>query len=45
LGETFDKAIKLGYNPNIVNIGDVFSQEVSIDYFGQVILDDIKKFG
>jgi len=43
--ETFDKAIKLGYNPNIVNIGGGFSQEESIDYFGQVILDNIKKYG
>lgn len=43
--ETFDKARKLGYNPNIIDIGGGFSHHVSIDEFGKVILDAIKENG
>ncbi len=42
--ETIDKAKKLGYNPNIIDIGGGFSHEVSIDHFGKVITDTIHEF-
>ncbi len=42
--ETFDKAKKLGYNPNIVDIGGGFSQEVLIDDFAKVILSTLKEY-
>ena len=42
--ETFDKAKKLGYNPNIIDIGGGFCQEVLIDDFGKVILSTLKEY-
>lgn len=43
--ETFDKGIKLGYNPHIIDIGGGFSHKVSIDEFGQIIQNAVKKYG
>lgn len=43
--ETFDKAKKLGYKPNIIDIGGGFSHHVLIDEFGKVILSAIKEYG
>lgn len=43
--ETFDKAKKLGYKPNIIDIGGGFSHQVSIDEYGKVIVSSIKEYG
>ena len=43
--DTFEKGIKLGYKPQILDIGGGFSHEVSVDDFGKVIIEAAKKYG